>query len=172
MEKRILFEEKQNFLSQPLVWVSLAISFILPIVIGVAIEQDRMGKFILFGMPILVAVLFLLFRLRTRVYEDGVGVLFVPFINKERLIIFDIMADIYVRKYKPLSEYGGWGIKGSSKNRAYNISGDIGLQIILKDGNKLLIGTKKEEALRMLLQRLDNEGRIRIDKSTIREERF
>jgi hypothetical protein len=52
-----------------------------------------------------------------------------------------------------LAEYGGWGVKGfSGKNRAYNISGNIGLQLTLKNGYKILIGTNNQEKLRMYLQ--------------------
>jgi hypothetical protein len=48
-----------------------------------------------------------------------------------------------VRKYKPLLEYGGYGIRGFGNNRALNIAGKTGLQLIFKDGRKLLIGTQK-----------------------------
>ncbi|TBV28449.1 hypothetical protein DMZ43_00440 [Meridianimaribacter sp. CL38] len=53
----------------------------------------------------------------------------------------------YVRTYEPISEYGGWGIKGGwnkSKGKAINVSGTIGIQLELADGKKLLIGTKKQ----------------------------
>jgi len=59
-----------------------------------------------------------------------------------------------VRKYKPLLEYGGYGIRGFGNNRALNISGNTGLQLVFKDGRKLLIGTKKgHEMIEMLNSR-------------------
>jgi len=58
--------------------------------------------------------------------------------------------------YYPISEFGGWGLRGGfffnkGKEKAVNVSGDIGIQLIFKNGKKLLIGTqKKEEAKRVL----------------------
>ncbi|RNC85154.1 MAG: hypothetical protein ED556_10190 [Winogradskyella sp.] len=56
----------------------------------------------------------------------------------------------YIRKYDALSEYGGWGLKGGAlwnkaKGTAINISGDIGIQLELKNGKKLLIGTQQKD---------------------------
>jgi len=48
------------------------------------------------------------------------------------------------------------GLKGGfffnkGRGKAINVSGNIGVQLILKNGDKILIGTqKKEEALRVL----------------------
>jgi len=58
-----------------------------------------------------------------------------------------------VRKYSAVSEYGGWGIKGTSNNRALNISGNMGIQLETKEGKKILIGTHdSEEVTKVLLQ--------------------
>lgn len=73
----------------------------------------------------------------------------------------------YVRTYDALSEYGGWGLKGgalwnNSKGKAINVSGNIGIQLELKNGKKLLIGTqKKKEAENVLLNyqtKINNNG--------------
>jgi len=40
------------------------------------------------------------------------------------------------------------------KGRALNMSGNMGLQLELKDGKKLLIGTQKFEELEQLLQKI------------------
>ena len=55
-----------------------------------------------------------------------------------------------------MREFGGWGLKGDSlcnksKGKAINISGDAGIQVTPKNGEKLLIGTQRElEAKRVL----------------------
>ena len=41
------------------------------------------------------------------------------------------------RTYAPLREYGGWGIRGLSRKRAYNVSGNRGVELSLVDGRKL-----------------------------------
>lgn len=63
----------------------------------------------------------------------------------------------YVRKYDPIGDYGGWGLKGgalwnSKKGKAINVSGDIGIQLELKNSKKLLIGTQKEAEARRVLE--------------------
>lgn len=93
---------------------------------------------------ILVAMIFAL-RLSTRVRNDGVYYQFKPFQFKEKHIKPEEINRFEVRKYSPLKEYGGWGIRAGGKKygKAYNVSGNMGLQLYLKNGKKLLIGTQK-----------------------------
>ena len=53
-------------------------------------------------------------------------------------------------------EYGGWGIRTISlkKNIAYTISGDKGLQIELKDGKKILLGTQNPEEVEKIVSQI------------------
>jgi hypothetical protein len=47
-----------------------------------------------------------------------------------------------------IGEYGGWGIRRSWRNGvAYNMMGDRGVQLELKDGKKVLIGSQRAEEL-------------------------
>lgn len=99
-----------------------------------------------------ITVLFFLVKLETHLEKDLIVVRFFPLLLKPRKIYRSEVKTIFVREYKPIQEYGGWGIKGSSNNRAYNISGKIGLQIIFNDGKKLLIGTKKKAELETIIK--------------------
>lgn len=47
------------------------------------------------------------------------------------------------REYRPLVEYGGWGIKGGKAGWAYNVHGNRGVQLKLRDGKHLLIGSQR-----------------------------
>lgn len=105
---------------------------------------------ILFG--ILMPVFLLNIQLITVITTDGIYIKFLPFYLKYRRFDFTNIEKYEVRKYKVISEYGGYGIRGTKKNRAYNVKGDTGLQIIFKDGNKLLIGTQKSEEIEMAVQ--------------------
>jgi hypothetical protein len=76
-----------------------------------------------------------------------------PFQFKYNEISWNDVLTIEVRKYKPIREYGGWGYRFSFKNgKAYNISGNMGLQIVLKNGDKILIGTQKPDELMEFLK--------------------
>jgi hypothetical protein len=64
------------------------------------------------------------------------------------------VARAYLRRYDPLGEYGGWGIKGTSQNRAYNIANDEGLQLELRTGRRILLGTQRPAELARALTQL------------------
>ena len=101
-----------------------------------------------FGMTLL----FFSFRLETIITTESVSVRFFPFHIKPVVITKQQIKNAFVREYKPIREYGGWGLKGSSKNKAYNVSGNVGLQLILKDEAKVLIGTNNHDELEKAME--------------------
>jgi hypothetical protein len=58
---------------------------------------------------------------------------------------------ISIRKYRPLSEFGGWGIRYGRSGAAVNLRGNIGIQVEFRNGKKLLIGTSQEDLMRRAL---------------------
>jgi len=103
----------------------------------------------------LLTIVFLLFKLETHIKEDGIYVRFFPIHISFRFYTWESISKLEVREYKPISEFGGWGLRGFGKNRALNISGNIGLQIEFKDGKKLLIGTTKSDELSDVIHRMN-----------------
>jgi hypothetical protein len=156
-----VFKEQQRF-TQTWLIVLLAISVIVPIVIIVNEYLDEnttmsSNEFILTLGGILVSVTFIFFfQLKTRIDEFGIHYQFFPFHLSMKTIHWKEINTATVRTYDPIGEFGGWGIKGGlfwdkSKGKCMNISGDIGIQLVFKDGKKILIGTqKKEEATQVL----------------------
>ena len=107
-------------------------------------------------VPIAVTLLFLVLKLETEVRSDGLYIRYFPFhINFKRFAAEDL-SEYYARKYKPLLEYGGWGIRCSlSEGKAYNVSGNKGVQLVFISGKQLLIGSQRaeelEEAIRSIM---------------------
>jgi hypothetical protein len=94
------------------------------------------------GLPAFAAVV----RLITEVRAGGLSVRLFPF----RAVSIPVMgiANAESREYSPMREYGGWGIRISrSSGRAYNAFGNQGVQLVLKDGARILIGTQQPEQL-------------------------
>jgi len=60
---------------------------------------------------------------------------------------------VYLRKYSPIGEYGGWGFRYG----AYNIKGSQGLQLKFKNGKMLLIGTQRPEELQKVLDQFKSK---------------
>lgn len=52
-----------------------------------------------------------------------------------------------VIRYNAVDEFGGWGIRGTENNRVLSQSGDLGVQLQLAKGRKILIGSSRPEAL-------------------------
>tara|TARA_R110002049_G_scaffold45022_3_gene131614 strand:+ start:7725 stop:8225 length:501 start_codon:yes stop_codon:yes gene_type:complete len=151
-----IFKEEQRF-TQTWLIVLLAISIIVPITVITTEylkENSNMttNEFVLTLSGILVTISFIFFfKLKTRIDEKGIHYQFLPFHFKYRTITWPEIETAVVRTYDPIGEYGGWGIKGGSlwnkeKGKCVNISGDIGIQLQLKNGKKLLIGTQMKEA--------------------------
>ncbi|MGJ8743066.1 hypothetical protein [Polaribacter sp.] len=156
-----VFKEEQRF-TQTWLIILLVISLVIPVSIIVKEyleENSKMStnKLILTLTLILASILFIfIIKLTTRIDEKGIHYQFFPFHFSLKLIPWNEISSAKVRSYDPIGEYGGWGLKGGafwnkSKGEAINISGDIGIQLKLTNGKKLLIGTlKKEEAKRVL----------------------
>jgi len=91
-------------------------------------------------------------RMITEIRESGLFYRYPPFIIKEKKISREEIERFEVRQYKPIQEYGGWGFRQRSRRfqnagLAYNVSGNIGLQLCLKNGKKILFGTQRKEAI-------------------------
>lgn len=160
----IHFEEKQPFHKNSMIWVGI-IGMVPPIIIEVSNAlKERSGSFEDVALIIFIETLVFTFlftgRLEIKLDEHGVHYRLFPFHLKTRFIAWDQISTAAVRKYDPLGEYWGWGIKGSRKNRAINIAGDIGLQLVLKNGRKLLIGTLQKEKMEEVIEKIHSSNLI------------
>jgi hypothetical protein len=97
-------------------------------------------------------------RLITQVTKQGFVYRFPPLINKFKTIPKSMIKEYQVRKYSPIGEYGGWGIRRGifGRGRAYNVKGNIGLQFRLQDDKKILFGTQRPEALKAAMEKMMN----------------
>lgn len=95
------------------------------------------------------------FKLLLQVDKEGIHYAFKPLHRKNELLKWEEIDKCYVRKYKPMREYGGWGWRyGCRGGRAFNMSGNMGLQIETKDGKKILIGTRRPDELQKVIMEL------------------
>ncbi len=157
MEKEALFYEKQRF-NQWWLWLLLAVIgyFIFQPIYFLISENERLStdQWVGFVILALVILLFVLVKLETKVQEDGIYVRFFPFIPKFKFYPWETISVSVVRKYSPLMEYGGWGVRWGRNGTAYNVKGNKGLQLKFKNGKALLIGTQKAEELQRVLDEL------------------
>jgi hypothetical protein len=109
---------------------------------------------IIVGTGVLLAAM----RLRVWVEGDRLRVRFIPFVRKE--IPLEAIARFEARTYRPLLEYGGWGIRwgGSKRGWAYTVSGNQGVNIELTDGKRFLVGSRRPVDLAEALARARGTG--------------
>jgi len=157
------FKEEQRF-TQVWVWivllgVSAIVLYTVPSAIIHQSEENPISTThaIVLAVSVLIVIgllaLFFFARLTTKINNDVIEITYRPLILKAKVFRWDEIDEAFVRKYNSLWEYGGWGIRYSFKGRAYNTSGNMGLQLILKSGKKILIGTQKPEELEAFLKK-------------------
>ena len=105
---------------------------------------------VIFGIA--MPTLFFFSQLVTEVRDDGIYIRFFPFHKAFRRIAFTEVKQCKVRIYHPIREYGGWGIRARCKGKAYNVSGNRGVQMELLNCNRLLIGSQRAEELLRAIQ--------------------
>ncbi len=152
MAPALLFSEKQQF-RQWWLWLLLLLVAASPFL---APSADKSLILLSSSVFLILAAFFWTLRLETEIRTDGVYVRFFPFHLRFRRYPWSSMKACYVRRYAPLWEYGGWGLRFSIKGNggAYNVSGNEGLQMVFLDSSRLLIGTRYPEEITAILKQL------------------
>ena len=160
-EKEIVFREVQSFRGKfRLMHFFLAIAIAgacFAITIAILKNPDKTPGSILAQaggiiLTIGIVALFIVLKLETKVRSDGLYVRYFPFHFKFKKINPEDLTEYSARQYSPLREYGGWGIKCGKGGKAYNVSGDRGLQLVFNNGKRLLIGSQKADELEQAMR--------------------
>lgn len=69
-----------------------------------------------------------------------------------KVVPFDSIVSLGSLRYRPLVEFGGWGVRGARKKQAWTARGDRAVVIGLEEGRRLYVGSdhpkRLEEAIR------------------------
>lgn len=162
---RILFKEEQKFRQLWILFILIASAglwLFFMIYQGISenlfTTEPKAAWFTLIVgiIPVVLIILFLRMKLITVIDQEGVGCRFTILQRSFKRFKKEDILSYEIRKYKPILEYGGWGIRVGSgkKGSAYNVSGNMGLQLYLKNGKKFLIGTRQEVSLGRAMDKL------------------
>ncbi len=109
------------------------------------------------SFPLLLVVGFL--RMTTEVMPTDVRVWFGWIPTYRRFVAIGDVRKIEVVQYRPILDYGGWGIRGGRDGeRVLNARGNRGVRLDLADGTRLLIGSQRPEALAVAIERALRPG--------------
>jgi hypothetical protein len=158
----ILFTEIQKFRQW---WIWVIVIVVTGLEINLLIQKLSGGlnsisllNLISFSLiNICVALLLLFSKLHTIISDKGISYKFFPFHLAQKTIAWTDLEKAFIRTYNPIGEYGGWGFRLGifGFGKALNVSGNIGLQLVLKNGKRLLIGTNKPNELTQALNKID-----------------
>jgi hypothetical protein len=87
------------------------------------------------------------FRLPCCCGKHGLYFRYFPFHLSFHRIAAEEISGFQPCTYNPIRDYGGWGIRFGRKGKAYNVSGDRGVQIELAKEKHLLIVSQRPEEL-------------------------
>ena len=153
----ILFKEKQKF-NLWWLWILLIGITLIPVygIYKQIFNGEQFGNNPLSDSGLILflvfMILFLLFfwmmKLTTEINKESIKVKFFPFTHKTIL-----WKDVKTAEIINYGFVGGWGIRlGTKHGTVYNVKGNIGLAIELKNGEKICIGTQKEDELNRIVK--------------------
>lgn len=143
------FREVQRF-RQPWLWALLAFVCVVSIVASGPIGVVVAGAIVAFMWSL---------RLETEIRADGLYVKFTPFHLSYRQVPWTDVDAVEAATYRPIREYGGWGIRFRRGGVAYNVSGSKGVRIGRSDDRELLIGSQRPYDLaRAIRDAMQNAG--------------
>lgn len=153
--------QKFNQLWLKLVIIIPFITVIGSIMFGKPDSAQTTNLIVSFAVLGAISALFYLSKLDTRIDEKGITLRFFPFQRYYYFVGWDEIEEAKIRQYKPIMEYGGWGLRYTFRNgKAYNVRGNKGLQLVLKSGKKFLIGTQNESGMQSYLSELKERNSI------------
>jgi hypothetical protein len=141
-----LFEENQSF-RQPWLWALMLATLAVLLVASLLAPGSQAVPWVVLGVTLATALLLYSMRLSVQVDAEAVRIRFYP-IWKKTIPLGDIVR-WEARTYRPVLEYGGWGIRYTpfGKGCAYNVRGNRGVQLELANGQRILVGSQRADEL-------------------------
>ncbi len=161
--KMKVFVEEQRFKR----WILISV-MVIPLVGGIIpliLAENDIPEFnsdgfwgltITFITISLVFLLILSVRLRTKINEQGVYYRFIPNNFSEKFIPWDKIDKCYIKNSKSgIFGSGGYGYRMcffGKRGLVMNLGGQFGIQLELKSGKRILIGTQKDQEAESVLK--------------------
>ena len=153
MNSPVLFREVQRFrqwwlwflisIGPLTIWIATYRRYVLGERTGTKPTPDNLMLVVWALIGIGLPLLFYSARLVTEVRSDGLYLRFSPFHWSFLRFPVDSIKRSEARTYSPILEYGGWGIRYGWNGKAYNVSGNQGIQFELHDGRRFLVGSQR-----------------------------
>ena len=154
-----VFREEQYF-----DWRIYSLIAIVGLMTGIGLLRGRAWSLevvlgLLIGLALLMFLIVFLLHMTTEVNATDLYVCFGWAPSHPRVVPISAVRSVEVVTYRPIADYGCWGIRsGLDGEKAYIARGNRGVRIELTDGTKLLIGSQRPELLASVLDRALRPG--------------
>jgi hypothetical protein len=149
----VLFEERQRFVNRVVAFVLLGLLLLATLFAWQDMRAHLpAGRQLTMFLPVALVAILLFLELHVTVGDAGVHIRMFPFAN--RTIASAQIARWEARTYRPIREYGGWGVRFGPRGRAYNVSGKSGVELTLDNGKRVLIGSQRSDDLAAAIGRI------------------
>ena len=143
------YHEEQHFHGALMGLLLVAMVFVVVVTV-VAVVFSRPGDALLLAIApvvvVLVASLISLSHLDVEVTDRGVSIAF-RYLWPTRRIAFGDIVGLEVKRYRPLIDYGGWGVRLGPAGWAYTTGGNVGVKLRLRKGLPVLVGSARPQEL-------------------------
>jgi hypothetical protein len=149
----VMFQETQWAWSSWITWI------IVPVAIAVLVFIKVITKLPVFVVvPILLAIVGFVMSLHLTITVEPGSIVVRLFPLTTRTIPVDQVQSAEARTYSPIREYGGWGLRRGPSGTAYNLMGDRGVQLVLRSGERVLLGSQEADRLAQAIDRARRGG--------------
>lgn len=155
------FEESQSFISKWTIAIAILLLGLLSYRFLASGTISMLAENVGFWIMLLIFIALFAVRLKTTYDAEVIHIHFIPFVFN-RVYKWEDMEEAYLRKYS-LMDYGGWGYRFGNDGLAITTSGNKGLQLKMKAGKKVLIGTQDTDAVQRILDYYLSQERRRSD---------
>lgn len=157
------FREDQRFRG-PWIWTAIAIDFVVTALIcGAIVYRAGQGEawralyvtgFVIMAVNAAVLALLLMTKLQIEVNPHGIFVRLYPFQRRVRKIDLDGVTGARLVAFRPVRDYGGYGLRVRRDGKAYIVQGERGVRLDYANGYHILIAARNSEALYTAIARV------------------
>jgi len=140
----VYFREEQRF-----EWFWTAVWLIPVVIIGYGLHRQAISAFLLWPALVVTAVVAVWMnqsRLITEVRTDGLWIRFV-LLWPARTIPWNEIRTVEALTYRPIKDFGGWGVRWAARGIVYNARGKRGVRMVLASGERVLVGSQHTDDL-------------------------
>jgi hypothetical protein len=137
-------------------WAGVFVQLVLGIPFGTNPASNGMLVFIFLLVGIGLPIAMYKLELRIRVNGEGIHYQYFPFHLRLHTLRFGDIDTSASITYHPILEYGGWGIRYGKTGKAYNVSGNKGVLVTLRNGRTILFGSQRADEFAKMLEGIKN----------------